>query len=317
MSKEIAYTVSGPKIAWLLAIVAVFAVLATLGTQWKNSDAASNSDQVQEISLSDTSTELFQGAQDKLTGSLSLSSILSPQGQDENGGTASYAQTVWNLAIGQNLDDPATWISSATIGNSLITSNTDNHNEQPAQGVSPELGAVNDHANGQTVELATSDADDLRLEIVSRFDAMGTETTAPDSAGSLEYGTDSAVVDLSGRLLTYSAFASPDSNPWSTNSLNTAMPAGWDLFHERAGSGEVIASTADSSASADGLVPEAGANAQESTGDSQDTVPASSSEVKGKSLAEGGSSANWLFAALGVGAIALGVGGVTVAKRSR
>lgn len=34
-------------------------------------------------------------------------------------------------------------------------------------------------------------------------------------------------------------------------------------------------------------------------------------------LAEGGSSANWLFAALGLGAIAFGVGGVTVARRSR
>lgn len=40
MSKEIAQTVSGPKIAWLLAIVAAFAVLATLGTQWNKSEAA-------------------------------------------------------------------------------------------------------------------------------------------------------------------------------------------------------------------------------------------------------------------------------------
>lgn len=37
----------------------------------------------------------------------------------------------------------------------------------------------------------------------------------------------------------------------------------------------------------------------------------------GSALAEGGSSANWLFAALGLGAIAFGVGGVTVARRSR
>src|SRR5690606_14967256 len=40
LSKEIAQTVSGPKIAWLLAIVAAFAVLATLGTQWNKSEAA-------------------------------------------------------------------------------------------------------------------------------------------------------------------------------------------------------------------------------------------------------------------------------------
>ena len=37
----------------------------------------------------------------------------------------------------------------------------------------------------------------------------------------------------------------------------------------------------------------------------------------GSALADGGSSANWLFAALGLGAIAFGVGGVTVARRSR
>lgn len=37
----------------------------------------------------------------------------------------------------------------------------------------------------------------------------------------------------------------------------------------------------------------------------------------GNTLAEGGASANWLFAALGLGAIAFGVGGVTVARRSR
>ncbi|HMO53924.1 MAG TPA: hypothetical protein PJ994_05425, partial [Tepidiformaceae bacterium] len=39
MSKEIAQTVSGPKIAWLLAIVAAFAVLGTLATQWRTSEA--------------------------------------------------------------------------------------------------------------------------------------------------------------------------------------------------------------------------------------------------------------------------------------
>jgi len=37
----------------------------------------------------------------------------------------------------------------------------------------------------------------------------------------------------------------------------------------------------------------------------------------GSALAEGGSSANWLFAALGLGAIAFGVGGLTVARRTR
>lgn len=40
MSKEIAQTVGGKRIAWLLAIVAAFAVMATLGTQWNKSEAA-------------------------------------------------------------------------------------------------------------------------------------------------------------------------------------------------------------------------------------------------------------------------------------
>ncbi|MBE0609785.1 MAG: hypothetical protein IH609_10420, partial [Dehalococcoidia bacterium] len=40
MSKEIAQTVGGKRIAWLLAILAAFAVMATLGTQWNKSQAA-------------------------------------------------------------------------------------------------------------------------------------------------------------------------------------------------------------------------------------------------------------------------------------
>ncbi|MBK9341541.1 MAG: hypothetical protein IPN07_00540 [Dehalococcoidia bacterium] len=40
MSKEIAQTVGGKRIAWLIAIVAAFAVMATLGTQWQKSEAA-------------------------------------------------------------------------------------------------------------------------------------------------------------------------------------------------------------------------------------------------------------------------------------
>jgi hypothetical protein len=40
LSKEIAQTVGGKRIAWLLAIVAAFAVMATLGTQWRSSEAA-------------------------------------------------------------------------------------------------------------------------------------------------------------------------------------------------------------------------------------------------------------------------------------
>lgn len=40
MSKEIAQTVGGKRIAWLLAILAAFAVMATLASQWRSSEAA-------------------------------------------------------------------------------------------------------------------------------------------------------------------------------------------------------------------------------------------------------------------------------------
>lgn len=39
--------------------------------------------------------------------------------------------------------------------------------------------------------------------------------------------------------------------------------------------------------------------------------------VTGDTLAQGGSSANWLFAAIGLGALAFGASGVAVARRSR
>ncbi|WBL34758.1 hypothetical protein O0235_08110 [Tepidiforma flava] len=40
MSKELAQTVGGKRVAWLLALLAAFAVVAALGTQWRKSDAA-------------------------------------------------------------------------------------------------------------------------------------------------------------------------------------------------------------------------------------------------------------------------------------
>ena len=44
MSKEIAQTVGGKKVAWLIAIVAAMAVLATLGTQWRGASAVNEAD---------------------------------------------------------------------------------------------------------------------------------------------------------------------------------------------------------------------------------------------------------------------------------
>jgi hypothetical protein len=40
LSKELAQTVGGKRVAWLLALLAAFAVVAALGTQWRGSDAA-------------------------------------------------------------------------------------------------------------------------------------------------------------------------------------------------------------------------------------------------------------------------------------
>lgn len=306
MSKEIAQTLSGGKIAWLLAIVAAFAVLATLGTQWQKSEAASSLDQaslVQDVPVdaavpgggdslfSDSATFAFSRAQDTLVGSLSLDSILNPQGEGRNGATATFAQTAWDIATGKNLDDSATGISSN------IT------HENGSQG----------HHNGQTVETLPAGAEELRQVLESKFEFVSDNATTPFGPDSTSYGADiDGVLNPSGSPLNSSL---PQVNPWNTNIPYSGSLSGWDLFHDRAGSGEVIASSVDSAVPADGLVPDAGGYAQESTGDSQDSVPVSSSEVKGKSLAEGGSAANWLFAALGLGAIALGVGGVIHSRR--
>lgn len=46
MSKEIAQTVSGKRIAWLIAIVAALAVFATLSSQWSKASAASSAEPV-------------------------------------------------------------------------------------------------------------------------------------------------------------------------------------------------------------------------------------------------------------------------------
>lgn len=330
MSKEIAQTVSGPKIAWLLAIVAAFAVLATLGTQWQKSEAASSSDQaplVQNVAVdaavpgggdslfSDSAIFAFSRPQDTLVGSLSLDSILNPQGEGRNGAAATFAQAVWDIATGKNLGESATGISSAVIGDdSYSHESKGGHIEQPAQGVNlPELGAGKiDLLNGQTVEVLQPGAAELRQELVSKFEFMGTNATTSFDPDSLEYGADIAgVFNPSG---TFNDYNHPQANPWNANILHSGGLSGWVLFHERTGSGEVIASSADSAGLADGLVPNVGVYAQESTGDSQDTAPAASSEVKSSALAEGGAFANWLFAALGIGAIVFGVGGVTSAN---
>ena len=303
-------TVSGPKIAWLLAIVAAFAVLATLGTQWQTSEAARESNQaVLETNLdvdaavpgggeslfSDSATLAFSRAQDTLTSSLSWDSILRPQDEDRNGDTASFAQVVRNVSIlttsDANIDTsaaqpeadgstaPVTW----TRGGNVIDGYT-----RAVEG-----------ARGQTVEF-TADRQ------------VTNASTIVDSAGSY-WATlvgNGTITDTADYMGTRTSIEDISALPF--------ILRGSSFVSDRTGSGEVIASSADSAVPAYGLVPDAGTYAQESTGGSQDTIPAASSEVDAKSAAEGGaSSANWLFAALGLGAIAFGVGGLTVTRHSR
>jgi len=58
LSKEIAQTVGGKRIAWLLAIVAAFAVLATLATQWSSASAASLPEPADSQAISPSTNDL-------------------------------------------------------------------------------------------------------------------------------------------------------------------------------------------------------------------------------------------------------------------
>lgn len=83
MSKEIAQTVGGKRIAWLLAIVAAFAVMATLGTQWRGASAALPS---ASVTVSQTTSSSAPGAAVAWTATLTFS----PSGSVASDGTGTF-----------------------------------------------------------------------------------------------------------------------------------------------------------------------------------------------------------------------------------
>jgi hypothetical protein len=76
LSKEIAQTVSGSKIAWLLAIVAAFAVLATLGTQWQKSEAGPLPTTTGTLTQSPAATNVLEGTDVTFVGTATLTGNL-------------------------------------------------------------------------------------------------------------------------------------------------------------------------------------------------------------------------------------------------
>ncbi len=82
MSKEIAQTVGGKRIAWLLAILAAFAVMATLGTQWRSSSAALPATTV---TVTQTTSSTTGGAQVAWTAAVVFnpSGSVAPAGTDQ------------------------------------------------------------------------------------------------------------------------------------------------------------------------------------------------------------------------------------------
>lgn len=83
MSKEIAQTVGGKRIAWLLAILAAFAVMATLGTQWRGASAALPS---ASVTVSQTTSSSAPGAAVAWTATLTFS----PSGSVASDGTGTF-----------------------------------------------------------------------------------------------------------------------------------------------------------------------------------------------------------------------------------
>lgn len=58
MSREITQTVGGKRIAWLIAIIAAFAVFVTLATEWSSASAASLSEPVDSQAISPSTNDL-------------------------------------------------------------------------------------------------------------------------------------------------------------------------------------------------------------------------------------------------------------------
>lgn len=345
MSKEIAQTVGGKKIAYLIAILAAFAVFATIATQFRGADAAEmpSTEVMDRYSAADSAT--LNTDDTALTGEIVVISSAQPGTlvEQHQGVVASFAQTVRNAstseqftsgdvhALEQARGDNGEYIDDAmtvdTAGNDPVNSTTlttastrglhDGSGVEYYVETSVGTGTITatvdypvfraddaSYPNGQTVQTAA----DMN-EPVGAYDVPNND----HASKLLSQGIDGAINELFDQTNSILAERFTSTNPWDIEVPNSSA-SGWDLFREHSGSGEVIASRADPASEV--LAP-AEAYAQEPTGDSQNIVPANSSEVDAKSAAGGGATANWLFAALGLGAIAFGVSGVAVAKRSR
>lgn len=271
MSKEIAQTVGGKKIAYLLAIIASFAIMATLGSHWKASEAAEVPDQAPLVldvsvdsaipgggnSLTGGATAEVASAGDILTDALESArvSLDETTHRDDTGGTASFAQLVRSVAVDTAKDESMTGISSiSTIGSGIETGNSA---ASVNDAVHPE---VSGHLNGQTVQTAA----DMN-EPVGAYDVPNND----HASKLLSQGIDGAINELFDQTNSILAERSTNTNSWDIGVPNSSA-SGWDLFREHSGSGEVIASSS-----------------LEGVGPSEDTVSAFSSE-DGQKVEEGG-----------------------------
>lgn len=174
MSKEIAQTISGGKFAWFLAIVAAFAVLATLGSAWQKPKAMSVPEQAPLVLsvhvdaaipggrsiVSDSISAIAQKADNISADKISASSAR----VDGVGGMAPFAHLVLILAE-----------SRAAEGSNTFSS-------AKASPVNPSgvVGEESSHLNGQTIETA------------SLIDTSGKLGVFSSSAGSSEVIASSA-----------------------------------------------------------------------------------------------------------------------------
>lgn len=261
MSKEIAQTVGGKKIAYLIAILAFFAIMATLGSRWKASEAAEVPDQaplVLDVSvdaaipgggnlLTGGATAEVASAGDILTDALESArvSLDETTHRDDTGGTASFAQ----------LEGIAFESAAFDNGKAAIIVN-----ESGIASVSADLADDASYPNGQTVQTVA----DMN-EPVGAYDVPNN-----DHASSFwDQSLDGAIDGLFDQTNSILAERSTSTNSWDIGVPNSS-PSGWDLFREHSGSGEVIASSS-----------------LEGVGPSEDTVSAFSSE-DGQKVEEGG-----------------------------
>lgn len=187
MSKEIAQTVGGRKIAYLFAILTAFAALAYLATNNKVSEAAEDSGQASLV--------------------LEVAADVAIPG----GGVG--------LAAGANAK--VQLVSGILIDALTISSKIQEFFPQNCQKI-------------QTVDMINIGTYDVSDNVdASSFWGQSLDSSDTFTTGNFD--------GLLAQNEIYSAVVSRSSNPWSA--VSKFSTSGWDFFHERYGSGEVIASS--------------------------------------------------------------------------